>query len=525
MKNANRQIFSIFVSVLLFADIVTANTQPLTSADIDNLVNRTIKTFDVPGIAVGVIKDNKVILAKGYGVRSITTGLPVDDNTLFGIASNSKAFTVAALGILVDEGKLSWNSKVCDIIPEFRLYNPYVTEDFTIRDMLTHRSGLGLGAGDLMLWPGPTDFTRKDVIYNLRFLKQVSDFRTKYDYDNLMYIVAGEVVQRVSGMTWEDFVKTRIMDPLGMTSSAPSFDLLKDRSDVIDPHVPVNGKLVVVERHEVAMSNSAGGIYSNINDLSKWVMMQLNDGRYGENLSKTIISEKTHREMWSPQTIIQVYGPGPYNTHFRSYGLGFVLNDANGYLEVSHTGSLSGMVTQIVMIPELKLGIIVLTNQQCGEAFLCITNAILDSYFGKKGIDRVKEYHDSYLRNLAEAKAETDKVAGELEAQQNNAQSKPDLAVYAGTYTDNWFGDVSVERSGDRLRFVSKRSAKICGDLIYYKGNTFIARWDDRSLDADAFVSFTTDIDGKASGITMRAISPLTDFSFDFQDLDLRKKQ
>ncbi|HPT12693.1 MAG TPA: serine hydrolase, partial [Bacteroidales bacterium] len=517
MRSNNRTLVSFVLSFLLFTALVSVNAQPITSAEIDNLVNKTLKTFDVPGIAVAVVKDNKVIHAKGYGVTSILTNQPVDANTLFGIASNSKAFTVAALGILVDEKKISWDTKVIDIIPEFRLYSPYVTEDFTIRDMLTHRSGLGLGAGDLMIWPGPTDFTRKDVIYNLRFLKQTSGFRTKYDYDNLMYIVAGEVVQRVSGMSWEDFVETHIMKPLGMTSSAPSFTLLKDRTDVIDPHVPVNGKLVVVDRHEVEMSNSAGGIYSNVNDLSKWVMMHLNDGRYGDNLSQTLLSENVHREMWSPQTIIKVNSPGGYNTHFRSYGLGFNLRDVKGYLEVSHTGALSGMVTQITMIPELKLGIIVLTNQQCGEAFASITSTILDSYLGVKGVDRVKQFHDSYLSDLAYAKDVTDKIWKEVDAQSNSNSYKPDYSVYTGTYTDNWFGDVYIRAEGDRLRFISKRSPKICGDLKFYKGNTFIAKWDDRSLDADAFVVFSIDENDKASGIKMKVISPLTDFSFDFQ--------
>jgi CubicO group peptidase (beta-lactamase class C family) len=523
MSSIYRPRLSAIIAFLLLATYFSLNAQTIAPAEIDNLVNKTLKTFNVPGIAVAIVKDNKVIFAKGYGVSSVTTNQPVDPNTLFGIASNSKAFTVTALGILVDEKKLSWDTKIVDIIPEFRLYSPYVTEDFTIRDMLTHRSGLGLGAGDLMIWPGPTDFTRKDVIHNLRFLKQTSGFRTKYDYDNLMYIVAGEVVQRVSGMSWEDFVETRIMKPLGMTSSAPSFDLLKDRSDVIDPHVPVNGKLVVVDRHEVAMSNSAGGIYSNINDLSKWVLMHLNNGRYGDNLSQTLVSEKVHNEMWSPQTIIKVYGPGEYNTHFRSYGLGFDLRDVKGYLEVSHTGSLAGMVTQITMIPELKLGVIVLTNQQCGEAFVSITNTILDSYFGIKGIDRVKQYYDSYLNDLNYAKGVTDKVWKEIDSQSNNNSSKPDFSVYTGKYADNWFGDVTVDVAGEKLRFTSKRNPRISGELIFFKGNTFIARWDDRTLDADAFAVFNIGVDGKASAITLKAISPLTDFSFDFQDLDLRR--
>lgn len=185
--------------------------QIITSRQIDSLVEKVLTTFDVPGISVAVVKDDKVIHAKGYGVRLLVTKQKVDENTLFGIASNSKAFTAAALAMLIDDGKMQWDDKVTDYIPEFKLYNPYVTEEFTVRDLLTHRSGLGLGAGDLMMWPDSNNFTKKDIIHNLRYLKPVSSFRSKYDYDNNLYIIAGEVIERVSGMSWEDFIEKRIM--------------------------------------------------------------------------------------------------------------------------------------------------------------------------------------------------------------------------------------------------------------------------------------------------------------------------
>lgn len=232
-----------------------------------------MKAFDVPGISVGVIKDGKVIYAKGHGVRSLNASAKMDENTLVGIASNSKAFTTVSLGILVDEGKIKWDDRVQDYIPEFKLYNPYVTEDFRIRDLLTHRSGLGLGAGDLMFFPDGSDFTIEDVIHNLRYLKQVSSFRTKYDYDNNLYIVAGEVIRRVSGKSWPEFVEERIMKPLGMTSSAGLFERLQDRSNVIEGHASVEGKVQVIKRSNVRVPAAAGGINSNITDLAKWVGM------------------------------------------------------------------------------------------------------------------------------------------------------------------------------------------------------------------------------------------------------------
>ena len=501
------------------------NAQVITSAEIDTLVARTLKTFDVPGIAVAVVKDNQVIHSKGYGVRSLITKQKVDENTLFGIASNSKAFTSAALGILIDDKKLSWDDKVIDYIPEFRLYNPYVTEEFTIRDLLTHRSGLGLGAGDLMIWPGKNNFTIKDIIHNMRFLKPVSSFRTKYDYDNLLYIVAGEVVARVSGISWENFIETRIMQPLGMTHSAASYRRLKDTSNVIVPHSPVNGKVQVIARDLNEPFNAAAGVNSNLTDMSKWIIMHMNNGKYGEGLSKQLFSNNVHRAMWAPQTIIQVGDSTAYNTHFAAYGLGWSLSDVKGYKQVGHSGALAGIYTQVTLIPELKLGIIVFTNQQSGAAFSAITNTIKDSYFGMKGLDRVKQYAEGSAKGMERA----DKITGDIwkviEDQRKNATAKTDITLFTGTYSDKWFGDVVISVKNGKPWFDSKRSPTLTGEMLAYKGNTFVVKWNDRSMDADAYVMFDLDSSGKASGFKMKAISPLTDFSFDFQDLDFTRAE
>ncbi len=505
--------------VLTFS--VTSTAQVISSAQIDSLTELTLKTFDVPGIAVGVIKDGKLIHAKGYGVRSLRTMQKVDENTLFGVASNSKAFTSAALGMLIDEGKLKWDDKVTDHIPEFKMYDPYVTDAFTIRDLLTHRSGLGLGAGDLMMFPDSNNFTKKDIIHNLRYLKPVSAFRTKYDYDNNLYIVAGEVITRVSGLSWEDFIEQRIMQPLGMTASKASISRLANRNNIVKPHAPVNGKVSTIDIDWSETANAAGGIVSNITDLSKWLIMQMDNGRYGDG--KKLFSEEVHNDFWAPQTIINVGGPGAYNTHFAAYGLGWFLSDVKGYKQVSHTGGLAGIVTQITLIPELKLGIIVLTNQQSGAAFTAITNTIKDSYLGIKGANRVKQMHDRVLKNEADAKKITDSIWAGIAAQQKSTAPKADINNFIGTYKDQWFGDVTISIRNGQPWFYSKRSPKLSGLLLPFKGNTFVARWNDRSMDADAYVKFNLDENGKASGFTMAAISPLTDFSFDFQDLDLKR--
>jgi CubicO group peptidase (beta-lactamase class C family) len=497
--------------------------QPITSPEIDALVEKTLKTFDVPGIAVAVVKDGKIIHAKGYGVRSLATKQKVDENTLFGIASNSKAFTVAALGMLIDEGKLKWDDRVTDYIPEFKLYSPYVTDAFTIRDLLTHRSGLGLGAGDLMFWPDSNNFTLNDVIHNLRYLKPVSGFRTKYDYDNLLYIVAGTVVSRVSGMPWEDFIETKIMKPLGMTQSAASFKRVKNKSNVIDPHAPVDGVVKVIRRDWSQVADPAGGIYSNLTDMCKWIIMQMDNGKYGDGLKNQLFSEAVHEDMWTPQTIIPVRGATTYNTHFASYGLGWFLSDEKGYKVPTHTGGLAGIVTQVTLIPELKLGIIVFTNQQSGAAFTAITNTIKDSYYGMPATERVKQYHDRVVAREADAKKITDDIWKDIDAAQKANTGKTDINLYVGTYKDPWFGDVAISIKNGKLWFDSKRSFLLSGEMLPYKGNTFVVKWNDRSLDADAYVMFDLDYQGKPSGIKMKPISPLTDFSFDFQDLEFTR--
>lgn len=515
---------SILVTGILLIAVYQLKAQVLTPAEIDSITELTLKTFNVPGIAVAVVKDGKVVHAKGYGVQSLKTGKKTDENTLFGIASNSKAFTTAALGILIDEGKLKWETKVRDVIPEFKMYNPYVTEEFTIKDLLTHRSGLGLGAGDLMIWPDSTDFTKQDIIHNLQYLKAVSAFRTKYDYDNNLYIVAGEVIARISGMSWEDFIEKRIMQPLNMTSSAAAFSRIKNKSLAIDPHAMVNGKVEAISNPISEQANAAGGIWSNLTDMCKWVIMQLNDGKYGEGLSKQLFSKQVHDEMWTPQTIIPVRNVYiPYKTQFTAYGLGWVLSDVKGYKQAAHTGGLAGIVTQVLLIPELKLGIIVLTNQQVSLAFTAISNTIKDSYLGIPKDDWIMLYHKRFAAGQADAKKITDDVWKAIEIQQHSNTTKPDLQLFTGTYTDQWFGDVTITLKNDKLWFNAKRSLKLSGEMMAYKGNTFIVKWNDRSMDADAYVMFSLDMDGKASGIKMKPISPLTDFSFDFQDLDLKR--
>lgn len=511
---------------IFFAALVLVNSTisfaQIAESKLDDVVSRTMKTFNVPGIAVAIIKDGKVVISKGYGVSNIKTQQKVDGNTLFGIASNSKAFTTAALGILVDEGKLNWDDKVTKYIPEFKMYNDYVTNEFTIRDLLTHRSGLGLGAGDLMIWPDGHDFTPNDIIKNIQFLKPVSSFRSKYDYDNLLYVIAGEVAAKIYGKSWCDFIEERIMKPLQMNNSAASFVRLKDTTNTIVPHVPINGKLEIIPRYKNSIFDAAAGIYTSTNDLSKWVIAQLQHGKYSTDNQSRLFSEEVHNEMWKPQTILPIGSSKPYSTNFKAYGLGWQLTDINGHLQVSHTGGLDGIVTQTIMIPDLQLGIIVLTNQQSGSAFNAISNTIKDSYLGLNNPDHVVSL--SAERKMKENDA--DKITDEVwETVNKNIKSKVTINTkkYVGTYKDNWFGDIVISEKKGKLYFTSIRSPRLNGEILFYKNQNFIVKWNIRSFNADATIFFDLDTNGNANHFKMKAISPLTDFSYDFHDLDFNK--
>ena len=520
MKSDSLSTFALVFLSLYFS--FSVNAQVLSNAQIDSLVQKTMKTFDVPGMAVAVLKDGKMYHKNTYGVRSLKTNAAVNENTLFGVASNTKAFTAAALGQLIDQGKLTWDTKVNDVIPEFKLYDAYVTSEFTVRDLITHRSGLGLGAGDLMVFPATNTTTLPEMIHNMRFLKPVSSFRSQFDYDNLLYIIAGEIVARVSNKTYDDYIIENFFQPLGMNRSLLSIPEIDADANRIDGHAPVNGKLEITGYTFTQIATPAAGIYASINDMGKWVQALLDEGKYGAQLKDSLFSKEIHREMMTPQTLVRT-GRGAYNTHFLAYGLGFFLSDVNGYFQATHTGGLLGIVSQVILFPELDLGMIVLTNQESGAAFNAITNSLKDGYFGIKGKDRIKEYNDRRLANEREADSIVAAVEKDIAAQLKNKTAIPNPPDYIGNYQDPWFGDVVISQQNKNLHFKAVKLSDLTGTMTFYKGTTYAVRWNDPSLKADAFVTFSLDIEGKANGFTMSPISPLTDFSYDYQDLDFKR--
>ena len=512
--------------MLVFGLKVSGLFSQVTSQEIDAIVERAMDNFTVAGVAVAVVKDGKIIHQKGYGIQSINSKKKVNENTNFGIASNSKAFTTTALAILVEEGKISWTDKVIKHIPEFKMYNDYVTQNFNIQDLLTHRSGLGLGIGDLMFFPDGSDFTINDIISSFQHFKPVSAFRTKFDYDNLLYLVAGEVIARVSGLTWEKFIKKRIFDPLAMDNSYASLSFINDKSNVASPHLNKDQKLSLTDPEQwdpKKINGAAGGIYSNVNDIANWMLVNLNKGKYGANLGKQLFTEASQQEIWKIHTTTNVNRNPRYNSHFAGYGLGWGLTDVNGNMVVSHTGGLIGMLSKTILVPDLNLGIIVLTNTYIDGAgvFSAVTQTILDKYLGLDNFD----WTTTYVNRLKQGGNEADEVVAKILATLEAANKTiVDLTNYTGVYKDPWFGKIEIYEKENKLWFKSLRSPKLSGQMQYYKANTFVVKWTASGLtDADAFVMFQLDEDGAAQGFKMKGISPAIDFSFDFQDLDLTR--
>jgi CubicO group peptidase (beta-lactamase class C family) len=505
----------LLVGVVCSSAMLNAQTRP--PPGLDEYVESIRSAFDVPGIGLAIVRDGAVVLARGYGVR--TQGKPgrVDGNTLFGIASNTKAFTATAIGMLVEEGKLEWDAPVTRYLPWFQLSDPYVTREITVRDLLVHRSGLGLGAGDLLWWPAST-YDRKEIVQRLRSIPLATSFRSAYAYDNVLYLVAGEVIEAVSGQKWEDFVSARILAPIGMEHTTVRHSAAGVGANAATPHARINGTVRPVEAFTSDNTNPAGGINSSAVEMAKWLMVQLDSGRTAGG--SRLFTPRTTQQLWTLVTPIQIGDPSPplalLRPNFKGYAPGFGVHDYRGMKVVQHTGGLPGYVSEVTMIPELKLGVVVLTNQESEGAFAALTLTILDYYLGAAPVDwkeaygRMASYRDSVIAS-----------SGRRASARRDTSSRPSLPVekYAGKYEDPWYGDVDVRYVHGRLSMRFGHTPSLEGEMEHWQYDTFLARWKDPELRADAFVTFSLNPDGSIDRVTMKAASPETDFSFDFQDL------
>ncbi len=523
---------ALLFTLMMFASLVSIQAQ-ISSGQIDSIVNTAMGTMDnTVGFAIGVVKDGQIVHVKGYGATSVDSKTAVTADTPFGIASNSKAFTSAALAILVDQGKINWEDKVIDYIPEFKMYNDYVTNNFNVQDLLTHRSGLGLGAGDLMIFPEGSNFTIDDVLSAFQYFEPTTAFRTQFDYDNLLYLIAGELTARVTGKTWETFVAEEILEPLEMTNAYASYDSAIKNTNVAVAHAfdgqsvnPIHQATTdMATNTSQKMNGAAGGVWASANDMCKWMLMHLNEGKYGSNLNKTLFSEAQQQEMWRMHTPInkQQDPRSPFKVHFSGYGLGWFLSDFNGFFKVEHSGLIAGMSSEVTLIPELELGIVVLNNSE-GAGFLngLMGFILLDEYLKlESGINWLEMAKGVQQGGQQMGDPDAEKVWAQVKAKQEIEVEKEN---YVGIYEDDWFGKVEIFDKDGELWFKSYKSPRLNGKMQLYDENTFAIRWEYQDMKADAFALFSMDENGKAQAIKMKGISRFIDFSFDFQDLDLRR--
>lgn len=506
-------LFALLFTISVFTAYLPAQSLDDKLKEIDAYAAKVMDTWKGPGMAIAIVKDDKVVFAKGYGVRELGKPEPVDENTVFAIASNSKAFTAAALAILVDEKKLAWDDKVIKYLPELQMYDPWVTNELTIRDLLTHRNGLDTFSGDLLWYE--TTYSPEEILRRQRYLKPVSSFRSRYGYQNLMFIAAGEVIEKVSGKPWAQFVRERILDPLGMNRTVTSIRDLPDNSAM--PHNESGGTLRVLHRGNVDGADAAAGLNSSVADLSKWVRTQLARGKFE---GKQIFSEQRSWEMWQPylsQQISETAWKNNPTRHFSGVGMGWFVYDYHGRKIINHSGGLDGMLSYTVLIPEENAGFVVLSNNE-SPGFSIMMNKIRDVLVNAPARDWNAEMVESRKRSAANTAEQAKKVDAS-----RVRDTKPTLSMpgYAGTYTSDMYGDVVISDEGGRLVMRFTPSPNFVADLEHWHYDTFQIKW--RPSVAYNFprgwVTFTLDKNGK----TDRLIIDQPNNDFWFYELDLRR--
>jgi CubicO group peptidase (beta-lactamase class C family) len=505
----------------LAAQFAMSDASAQVPPDLDAYVEQVMSTFDIPGVGLAIVQEGEPVLVKGYGVRDMGAGAPVDEHSLFGIASNTKAFTATALGLLVEEGLLAWDTPVVHYLPWFRLSDPYVTAELTIRDLLVHRSGLAPYAGDLLWWP-PTTLDRRNIAERLQHVPLSTSFRSSYAYDNVLYLVAGEVIETISGQSWEEFVQHRILDVVGMTDSNVRHSAAGEGDNVAMPHARVDGVVRRIAPFASDNTNPAGGVNASPVDMAKWMITQLDSGRVATDAR--LFSPQTTRELWSPVTPIRDAAPdpllAPLASSFHGYALGFHALAYRGEFLLTHGGVLPGYFSRLAMIPGRKIGVAVMLNGESGRAHRAIVYHVLDYLMGAAPHDWLTAY--SALEERSAASTGGDPFAWP-DPPARPVPARP-VDTYAGTYRDAWYGRVFVTEQADgalRMRF--EHSPSLQGTLVHWDGDTFIARWDDRELRADAYVTFVVTPAHGSGSIEMSWVSQATDVSFDFHDLNLKR--
>lgn len=450
---------------------------------LDAYIEGAIRDWAVPGVAVAVIKDDSVIFARGYGVREQGRPGAVDEHTLFPIASTTKAMTVAALGMLVDEGRLRWDDPVTRHLPGFELADPYVSRELTVRDLLTHRSGL---ARHDNLWIS-APASRAEILRRARFLPRAAGFREQYGYHNIMYLAAGELAGAVAGSSWDDVVERRLFEPLGMTRSTTRMAVLATRENVAASHIRHEGRVISIPRRDYDHLGGAGAAFSSAHDLAQWVRLHLNGGVYR---GRRLLAEATLKEMHTPQVVMRGDSVNERlfpTTNFRAYGLGWYLRDHHGRKVVHHSGLVNYTGTQVAMVPSERLGVVVISNLGASDVPTSVMYRVIDAFLGVPPRDLSAEYLALQRRANERADARTREV--EASRVRGTRPALP-LERYAGTYADSLYGEMRIAQENGRL--VLHYAPDYVADLEHWHHDTFRAAWR-RTGFGHAFVTFALD--------------------------------
>jgi CubicO group peptidase (beta-lactamase class C family) len=510
-----------------FLSLILLVAAPLAAAPPEDLAQRVEELrqrFGAPGVTIAIVENDEVTMAQGFGVTDIVTPRPVTADTNFAIGSVSKAFTTAALAILVDEGRIGWDDPVIDHMPEFRMYDSWVTREMTVRDLLVHRSGLGLGAGDLLFVPR-SDLSRADIVERIAHIPPETSFRSDYAYDNVLYIVAGRLIERLSGMSWEDFMLRRVLAPAGMRRATVDNDARGDLRLHAHPHARLDGPirgLGTMERLAAdvvvpQVAAPAGGLAVSANDMARWIRLQLAHGDLpGE---ARLFSEAASREMWRPAVLMPSGGlPAPLDSTqplFNTYALGWNVRDYHGERVVMHGGGVFGSITRLVLIPERNVGFYIATNSEESGLLTGLTFELLDHYLGLPRQDWPQAFSDFLAARRQAAVAALAAPA----AQPADVGPSLPLSGYAGDYRDPWFGTIAIRERNGTLAVEFPHWPGLSATLEHWQYETFRTRFNDPGVEP-AYVTFALDHEGEVNRITMRAVSPVADFSFDYDDLN-----
>ncbi|MFL6592906.1 MAG: serine hydrolase [Luteimonas sp.] len=480
---------------------------------LDNIVDGVVTRYQLPGIAVGVIDDGKVVYEATRGELVAGSGHRVTPRSLFKIASNSKAMTASVLARLVESGKLKWDDPVVKYLPDFAMSDPWVTRNMLVRDLLVHNSGLPEGGGDLMLWPEPNRFTRADILHGLRYIKPAYGFRAGYAYDNLLYVVAGEVAASAGGASYEELVQREVFGPVGLARCRVGAWRSADVDDVAQPHMRKDGANVPIDTDEAEVpaitSAAAGGIRCSLDDMLAWARNWL----VPTPAQLRWLPPKQRAELWAART------PMPISerrrkwdaTHYLAYADGWRLADVDGEWTVSHTGTLSGMYSVLMLLPDRRSGFVVMINGAGDDARTVITEMLLKHFTAPDRMRSVVSYADEIATPVASTPAPA-KITPP-----RTTVSAQDVQRWLGTYRDPWFGDVTLCPASGGVRFQSAKSPLMSGTVMR-QGDRLVVRWDGDAVDTDAFLQFS-DVDKRAVGMRLSKVDPDADFSTDFEDL------